>query len=253
MFLAIDIGNTTTSFGVFSDRKYLDGLKISSDNKAEAIESEVIISKSLGHLSARNIVIENVGICSVVPKLTQKYVEISENYFKVTPNILKAEKEYDFRIAYDDRSQLGTDRLANVIAARELYGYPSIVIDMGTATKIEVIASSGDYLGGIIAPGVAISAEALFEKGSQLFPVTFSKPKDLIGTNTADCLQSGIYYGLLGQLKWIINNIKSKYGYDTIKIIGTGGLVNIFEAERALFSDIDSELTLRGLQIALDQ
>jgi len=253
MFLAIDIGNTTSSFGFFSGRKYLDGFKLPSQQaKHEDDLGKVLLSHLQHHLPGKEV-IRRIGICSVVPEITHKFTSIAEKYHKVIPEQLRADKDYGFKIGYDEPGQLGTDRLANVIAVRELYGFPSIVIDMGTATKIELLDSTGDYVGGMIAPGVAISAEALFEKASRLFPVTYTKPKSLIGKNTTDCLKSGIYYGALGQLKWVIDSIKSQYGFQDIKVIGTGGLAGILESEAGLFTTIDLELTLRGLQIALDQ
>jgi type III pantothenate kinase len=253
MFLAIDIGNTTSSFGFFSGRKYLDGFKLPSQQaKHEDDLGKLLLSHLQHHLPGKEV-IRKIGICSVVPEITHKFMSIAEKYHKVIPEQLRADKEYGFRIGYDEPGQLGTDRLANIIAARELYGFPLIVIDMGTATKIELLNSTGDYAGGMIAPGIAISADALFEKAARLFPVTFSKPKGLIGNNTIDCLKSGIYYGTVGQLKWVIESIKSQYGIQDITVIGTGGLVSVLESEAGLFTKIDPELTLRGLQIALDQ
>jgi type III pantothenate kinase len=253
MFLAIDIGNTTASFGFFAGRDYLDGFKLDTH---KAIHEDELGKLMLSHLKFRvpgKEVIRKIGISSVVPEITHKFTEISQKYHKVLPETLGADQDYGFKIGYDEPGQLGSDRLANVIAARELYGYPAIVIDMGTATKIELIDANGDYAGGMISPGLGIAAEALFEKASRLYPVTFTKPKSLMGTNTTDCLKSGIYYGFLGQLKSVIDNIKSQYGIYDIKVIGTGGLVGTFEREPDLFTKIDPELTLRGLQVALDK
>ena len=253
MFLAIDIGNTTSSFGLFNDRQYLNGFKLETSKTIHEGELGKLIHSHLKLKIPYQEVIKRIGISSVVPEITQRYIEISQKYLKVIPEQLSPDIDYGFKIGYEEPNQLGSDRLANVIAVRELYGYPAMVIDMGTATKIELINAVGDYIGGMISPGMRISADALFEKTSRLYPVTISKPKSLIGTNTTDCLKAGIYYGFLGQLTAVIDNIKSQFGIYDIKVIGTGGLISIFEAEPQLFTKIDPELTMRGLQVALDQ
>jgi type III pantothenate kinase len=188
----------------------------------------------------------------VVPPLTQIYVAMSEKYFKIEPLLLTHYTELGFKILYDNPGQVGADRLANVAAAKKLYGYPAIVIDLGTATTYDVINADGDYAGGMIAPGVWTSASQLFRRGSRLFPVKLEKPKKIIGTETGDSIKSGIYYGTIDQIDGLVNRISEQAKFKNPRVVATGGYAEVFCSESKTVQHIDKDLTLKGLQIIFD-
>jgi type III pantothenate kinase len=252
MFLAIDIGNTAVSIGYFQDHLLKGSFHVSNTDSITFQQVTETIQNTLERLLGKDFNIKGVGISSVVPDMTDKYLEMVKNIFEVEPKLLTHHQAIDFRVLYDDPEQLGSDRLANVIAARKLYGYPLLIIDLGTATKYEVIDDSGDYLGGLIAPGIWISASALFERGARLFPVDLERPQRLIGTNTEQALKSGIYYGFLGQMKNLIDRISRELGKESLRVVATGGYAELFRAESSLFDMVDLGLTLKGLEIALN-
>jgi type III pantothenate kinase len=192
------------------------------------------------------------GISSVVPSLTDNFADLIGQLLNAKPVILSAKAASDFKLNYN-RNQLGTDRLANVIATRKYYGYPAIVVDMGTATKYDVIDPNGDYLGGLIAPGAASSAESLFARGAQLFPVALEKPAFLIASNTTDALKSGVYYGFVAQVDGIIRGLIDLVKYSKIKIVATGGYAQIFAPEMPLIETVDTALTLKGIEVFSNQ
>jgi type III pantothenate kinase len=252
MFLAIDIGNTDATIGYFRDHLLRETVRIPS-RSTTIDEIGTMIVEFLEKQHRKETEILEVGISSVVPDLTRLYCSMVRKYLGAEPKILDHYLKLDFRVLYDDPAQLGTDRLANVIAARKLYGYPVLVIDLGTATKYEVIDKNGDYLGGLIAPGIWTGAQALFEKGARLFPVKLEEPEKLIGTNSTGALQSGIFYGFLGQLIYLKDRIGKELGYPDLKVVGTGGYVELFRSFSGLFNEVDPGLTLKGLEIALNR
>jgi type III pantothenate kinase len=253
MFVAIDIGNTATTIGYFRAHQLLGTLVIPSITPITPDKIGALILEQLKQWLNGDTNVEKIGISSVVPSLTSFYLEAVREYLKIEPHILNHRINLEFRILYDDPAQLGTDRLANVIAARALYGYPTLVIDLGTATKYDVIDKNGDYLGGLIAPGVWTGASSLFEKAAQLFPVKLEPPDRLIARNTGDSLKSGIYFGFLGQLFYVMERIKIEMGDSELRVVATGGYAELFRECAGLFNEIDAGLTLRGLEIAFNR
>jgi type III pantothenate kinase len=253
MFVAIDIGNTVTKVGYFRDHHLLGTLVILSTAPLTPDKIGALIIEQLKKWLRGDTNVEKIGISSVVPSLTSFYLEAVRKHLKVEPQILNHRVNLEFRILYDDPAQLGADRLANVIAARYLYGYPTLVIDLGTATKYDVIDKSGDYLGGLIAPGVWTGASSLFEKAAQLYPVKLEPPDRLIARNTDDSLKSGIYFGFLGQLFYLVERIKKEMRDSELKVVATGGYTELFRECAGLFNEIDTGLTLKGLEIAFNR
>jgi type III pantothenate kinase len=251
MFLAIDIGNTAATIGYFMDHVLCGSFHIPS-RSGSSDEIGMLIKKLLEKELGTQADISRAGLSSVVPDLTETYCAAIKKYLGVEPNLLNHHIRLDFRILYDDPAQLGMDRLANVMAARKIYGYPTLVIDLGTAAKYEVIDKNGDYLGGLIAPGVWTAAEALFEKGARLFQVELKRPDKLIGTTTEQALGSGIYNGFLGQMYYLKDVIGRELKYPSLKVVATGGYSEIFKDIPGLFDVIDLGLTLKGLEIGLN-
>ncbi len=252
MFLAIDIGNTTTMIGIFEGDKLMGDFRVASSHAVTADECGILIHELLRFHAGKNKTVRKIGICSVVPTLSQMYLSMAEKYFNLKPCYLDHTTPLDFKILYDDSAQVGADRLANAAAVRELYGYPAIVVDLGTATTYDIINKSGDYAAGLIAPGLWTSASNLFKKASRLFPVKMEKPDKFIATDTANSIKSGIYYGFIGQMEYLVGRIKKEMNLDKIRVIATGGYSDIFSDDTEVIDEIDTTLTLRGLRIIFD-
>jgi len=253
MFLAIDIGNTTTMIGFFEGENLKGSFRVASSHAVTADECGILIRQLLQFHAGDDNSVRKIGICSVVPTLTQIYISMAEKYFKQTPLILNHQTpELGFKILYDDPRQVGADRLANAAAVRGLYGFPAIVVDLGTATTYDIVDSDGNYAGGMIAPGVWTSASNLFRKASRLFPVKLEKPEEFIAKNTADSLKSGIYYGFIGQMEYMVEKIMKTLDVAECRVIATGGYSEIFVKDTGHIQIVDTELTLKGLQIIFD-
>jgi len=253
MFLAIDIGNTTTMIGFFERDTLKGSFRAASSHAVTADECGILVHQLLQYHAGKDRKVREIGICSVVPTLTQIYVSMAVKYFKIEPLVLNhATANLGFKILYEDPRQVGADRLANAAAARAIYGYPAIVVDLGTATTYDVLDADGNYAGGLIAPGVWTSASNLFKKASRLFPVKLEKPEKFIATNTADSVKSGIYYGFIGQMEFLVKKIKEFPGLADSRVIATGGYSEIFMEGTRFIDTVDVELTLKGLQIIFD-
>jgi type III pantothenate kinase len=253
MFLAIDIGNTTTMIGFFEGGKLLGSFRIESSHAGTPDECGILIHQLLIHHAGDDKTVGKIGLCSVVPTLTQIYAMMAEKYFGLTALSLDHNSKLGFKILYDDPGQVVADRLANAAAARVIYGYPAIIVDLGTATTYDIINEEGDYAGGLITPGLWTSASNLFEKASRLFPVKIEKPDKVIATDTADSIKSGLYYGFIGQMEYLVELIKRNMGNESIKVIATGGFSDIFmESATDLVDHVEPSLTLKGLRIVFD-
>jgi type III pantothenate kinase len=252
MFLAIDIGNTTVSIGYFQNHVLQGSFHVSTADSVADHQAADNVHRALEQRLGKDFEIDGAGISSVVPALTEQYLAMARDRFGVQPRLLTCDQPLSFQVLYDDPRQLGSDRLANVIAARKLYGYPLLVIDLGTATKYDVIDNNGDYVGGLIAPGIWISASALFDGGARLFPVKLERPQRLIGKNTEQALKSGIYNGFLGQIINMKSRLGRELGYEPLKVVATGGYAELFREESGLFDMVDLGLTLKGVEIALN-
>jgi type III pantothenate kinase len=249
MFLAINIGNSAVKFGLFEGPELAATYATPTSAESSAEQYLEHLYRWLFDEFGKIPEIKKIGISSVVPGLTDLFANLAQGYFSIEPEILSFKSQLDFEIKYDDPAQLGADRLANIAAARKIYGFPSIVIDIGTATSYDVIDERGDFIGGIIAPGPRTAAEGLFKKAARLFPVELEKPKALIATNTVDAIKAGIYYGNIGQIDFLTTRIKDITGYQDMKVIATGGFSELLGSELRQVSIIDVHLTLRGIKL----
>jgi len=247
MLLAIDIGNTNTVIGIFNKKKLKDFFRVTTHNYKTPDECGSLLKQFTGKNKIGDII-----ICSVVPPLTSVYQVAGKKYFKKDPFVLSLEINLGVKILYDDPRQVGADRLANAVASYELYQGPTIVVDMGTATTIDVISKKGEYLGGAIAPGLESSSFYLFQKAAQLYRVRFEKPKDVIGKNTEESLKSGILYSAVGGIDEIVKRIKRKLK-GKVTVIATGGLAELVSAESKTIQKINPTLTLEGLRIIYER
>ena len=244
MLLAIDIGNTNITIGLFDAQKLQKTWRVSTDSSRTSDEYGLQISNMLGS----NKIINEVSICSVVPPLTPTFEVLCRRYFKVNPLTIGAGSKTGIKVMYDSPRDVGTDRIVDAAAVVHLYGGPAIIVDLGTATVFDAITASSEYLGGAIAPGMGVSADALFRATSQLRRVELLAPDRAIGKNTQHSIQSGLVLGYSELVKGMIRRFKLELGKES-KVIATGGLAQVVEKEVSLFDIIDPDLTLKGLQI----
>ena len=248
MLLALDIGNTNITLGVFQGEDLQATWSIATVSGRMPDEYGLIVSQLL---PLKGIALEDVtkiAMCSVVPPLTPTVVELCESYFGLSPLVVGAGMKTGIRILYDNPRDVGTDRIADAAAALTLYGGPLVIVDIGTATVFDAVSQNGDYLGGAIAPGMSIAADALFHSTSQLRRVELNSPPGAIGKNTVHAIQSGLVLGYADMVKGMVARFDRELGGGS-KVIATGGLVGVIEKELDIFDAVDPYLTLTGLRI----
>lgn len=248
MLLALDIGNTNITVGVFEGERLRATWRLSTDTSKMPDEYGVMLSQllQLKKLSARDV--DAVAMCSVVPPLTLSFVGLCQEYFGVSPLVVGAGVKTGVRILYDNPRDVGADRIVDALAALKLYGGPCIVVDVGTATVFDAVTKDGEYLGGAIAPGMSIAADALFHSTSQLRRVELVGPPTAIGKNTIHAIQSGLVLGYADLIKGMVKRFDDELGGGS-KVVGTGGLAHIIEKESDVFDAVDPNLTLTGLRL----
>ncbi len=252
MLLAIDVGNTQTVVGLFDSEPLPDALKahwrISTDERRTADELAMLIGQLLERSGYKIADVDAIALCSVVPKVTASLRTVCSRHFGIEPLVLGPGVKSGMPVLYDNPKEVGADRIANGVAAFNEYGGPAIVIDFGTATTFDAISADGEYLGGAIAPGIEISARALFDAAAGLRRVELTAPRQAIGRNTAESLQSGIIFGVAGQVDSMIERLRGELGADAVTI-ATGGLAPLVISHCKLIQHHDSFLTLKGLLI----
>ena len=248
MLLAIDLGNTNTVFGVYDANDQLIMHWRLSTQKERTVDEYGILLRNLFALEKIDAKkIRRVIIASVVPPLDPVLHEMVSSYFSVDPLFVTHENA-GIPVLYDDPREVGADRIVNAVAVVHKYGNPSIVVDFGTATTFDAITAAGEYLGGVIAPGIVISAEALYEHAAKLPRIEIQKPARVIGTSTIGSMQSGLFYGYVALVDGIITRMKKELGPNA-RVIGTGGQAPFICQETKLIETVDPNLTLDGLQL----
>jgi type III pantothenate kinase len=257
MLLAIDIGNTHTVTGLFRKDKILASWRMATPGYETSDEIAASIFSFLKNSKFNPDGIHGVSVSCVVPRILDEVVNMSRKYFNLSPFIVSSKIKSDLKINYDYPEEVGADRIANSVAAKEIYGYPAIVVDFGTATTFDILSPEGEYAGGVIAPGIEISSEALFNSAAKLSKVDLSWPDTVIGKNTFDCLRSGILYGFLGQVDFIVDKIisekKNKDSAFEPGVIATGGLAFLMTGRSKWIKIYDPDLTLKGLRILFEK
>ena len=247
MLLALDIGNTMVTIGVFGDSGLVCTMRAATDSRRSADEYGLLLTSLLQLNGVQREDITEVSMCSVVPPLTGVLEEVASTYFGVAALTVTGALRTGLDIAYDNPRDVGADRIADAVAAKTLYGYPTIIVDFGTATVFDVISSEGVYLGGAIAPGISVAAEALFLNTSQLRRIELTPPPSAIGQNTTAALQAGLVLGYAELVKGLVGRIKGELG-GFATVVATGGLANVISRETGVFDHINPNLTLVGLQ-----
>ena len=247
MLLAVDVGNTQTSFGVFDGDELCCSWRISTNKEETADELAVTLTNLLNLQGLKLKDIDAIIISSVVPHCTASLIEMAQSIFKLEAIVVGPGTKTGIPILYDNPHEVGADRIANAVAAYDIYGGPVIVVDFGTATTFDAISSKGEYLGGAIAPGIETSAEALFEMAAKLSQVDLKVPSKAIGKNTTESLQSGIMLGFVGQVDKIVSLIKGEMEENST-VVATGGLAGLFASKCEFVDEVNLTLTLQGLK-----
>ena len=249
MLLAIDVGNTNTVFAIFEKNKKLAQWRCSTSEERTADEYFVWF-KSLMDLNNFNLKkIDGMIFSSVVPKVGFNLRILSDRYFKCKPLAVgKDGCKLPIKVKVDEGTNVGSDRIVNTAGAFDLYKGNLIIIDFGTATTFDIVGKDGAYLGGAIAPGVSVSNKALHAAAAALPYVDIRRPKNVIGKNTKDCIQSGFFWGYIGLIEGIISKIRSDVSHK-MTTIATGGLAPLFGRETKMFNYIDLDITMHGLNV----
>ncbi len=248
MLLAIDAGNTNVTVGVFDDAKLIASWRLRTIREQTADEWGISMRSlfRVGELDAR--IITGVAIASVVPPLDRQLAEMARRYFRAEAMFVSIDVDLGLKVVIDNPREAGADRLANAAAAFQKYGGPCVVVDLGTAINFDVVSEGGDFLGGIICPGIGIAINGLFEKAARLPLVDFREPRQLIGKNTVDCIQSGLYYATISTIDGILDRLLAELGSGT-KIVGTGGQAKLMVGGSKHLKVIDEDLTLEGVRM----
>lgn len=246
MLLAIDCGNTNTVFAIWDGDKFIANWRTSTEWTRTADQYYVWLS-SLMAFQKIDVDIDEVIVSSTVPRVVFNLRVLSDRYFNCRPLVVgKADCALPQLPRVDEGTQVGPDRLVNAAGAFDRHGGNLIVVDFGTATTFDVVAEDGAYVGGVIAPGVNLSLEALHNAAAALPNVEISKPQAVVGTNTVACMQSGVFWGYIGLVREICDRIKAERGVP-MQVISTGGLAPLFQQSATLFDMFEEELTMHGL------
>lgn len=249
MLLAIDVGNTNTVLGIFENDKLSNSFRIKTDPRMTA--DELILT--FRGLLADEPEITGIALCSTVPSVLHEMRRMFDRYFLDMPTVIvEPGTKTGVSVLTDNPKEVGADRIVNTLAAFTLYGGPSIVVDFGTSTNLDVVSAKGDFLGGALAPGIEISLDALSSRAAQLRKVELVRPRNVIGKNTVEALQSGALYGFAGQVDGLVRRIEAEIG-DVKAVIATGGLAPIVVAESETITAHAPDLTLEGLRLVYER
>jgi len=252
VLLALDVGNTNTVVGVFEGKELRVHWRLATRRDGTGDEYGIVIKNLLDLAGLEPARISGVAIASVVPPLQSSLEEMAHRYFRIAPMVVGPGIRTGIPILYDSPREVGADRIVNAVAAFEAYGGPAIVVDFGTATTFDAVSARGEYMGGVIAPGIGIAAEALFERTAKLPRVDVVKPKCVVGKNTVASIQSGLFYGYLGLVEGIVSRMRAEMEGDPV-VVATGGLSHLILAESRSVHHVDPLLTLTGLRIIYER
>jgi type III pantothenate kinase len=244
MLLAIDVGNTQTVFGLFDGDRLTEQFRVGTD-RAHTGDELAVMLRAFVELDD----LDGIVLCSSVPPLVREYEQFAERWAGVELLVLGPGVSTGVPIRYDDPREVGPDRIANAVAARERYGTPAVVVDFGTSTNFDVVNAAGEFAGGVLAPGIEISMDALFARAARLPRVPFVAPERVISQTTVAALQSGLVYGFAGQVDAIVDRIRAELGAEDATVVATGGLAELIAPHTRTIDHVDLDLTLQGLRL----
>ncbi len=260
MLLVLDVGNTNTVLGVFQaaandDAQYgplIANWRVSTA-KTQTVDEYGVLFRNLFAMNGLEVSqVQGAVISSVVPPLDSTLREVCERYFQLRPLFIEPGVKTGMPVHYDNPAEVGADRIVNSVAAFEKFGGPCIIVDFGTATTFDVVSKKGEYMGGVITPGIGISADALFARTARLPRVDVRKPPRVLATNTVNSVQSGLYYGYLGLIDGILERLIGELGGE-VNVVATGGLATLMGGGSKYIREIDDLLTLDGLRIIYER
>lgn len=258
MLLTIDVGNTHTVFGLFRGEEIVQHWRVSTDPRRTADELAVLMQGLMdAHpASAGAGPVTGIAICSSVPAVLHELREVARRYYGEVPAVLvEPGVKTGVHVLTDNPKEVGADRIVNTLAAKHLYGGPCIIVDFGTATSFDAVNERGDFLGGAIAPGIEISMDALGQRGAMLRKIEMVRPRNIIGKNTVECMQSGVVFGFAGQVDGIVNRMAAELADDPddVQVIATGGLAPLVLGEATSIDVHEPWLTLIGLRLVYER
>ena len=253
MILTLDIGNTNIKTALFEGMEMKEYWRLSTNRNRTSDEYGMAMINLLNHYGVDVAQVEGIMMSSVVPQINFTIEHMCRNYFGMDPMKIEPGVRTGINIKYENPRELGSDRIANAVAAYELYGGPCITIDFGTATSFGAISAKGEFLGGAICPGLKLAADALTENTAKLPRFELMKPESVIGRNTVANMQAGIVYGYIGQIKYLVERMKREMSVPGIKVIATGGLAVLVAGESSVIDVMDGLLTLKGLRLIYEK
>lgn len=249
MLLVVDVGNTNITFGVFNEERIEATFRMTTKLLRTSDEYGICIRDLLKHNDVDYMNVHDVIVASVVPNVMHSLLSSFIKYFGVQPVVVEPGIKTGIRIATENPRQIGADRIVDAVAAYEIYGGPVFVIDYGTGTTYDLVDETGAFVSGVTAPGIRISAKALWEDAAKLPEIEIRKPDSILAKETISSMQAGLIYGQIGQTEYIINKTKEETGLKDLKVVATGGLGSIIVSETKAIDVYDPNLTLQGLRL----
>ena len=253
MLLVFDVGNTNMVLGIYEGDTLTNSWRINTDHQKSSDEYGILINNLFEYHRINMRDIKNIIISSVVPDVMHSLENFCIKYCGVEPLIVGPGIKTGLNIKYDNPKQVGADRIVNAVAAIEKYGYPSIIVDFGTATTYDLVTEDGRFVGGVTSPGIRTSANALWQQAAKLPEIEIRKPQYILAKDTVTSMQGGLVYGYIGQTEYIIRKMKEESGLGKINVVATGGLGKMIAQETSFINYYDANLTLKGLQIIYDK
>ena len=244
MLLAVDVGNTQTVLGLYRDGDLVEHWRVATDRSRTGDELAVL----LGGLLDPDAV-DGICLSTTVPSIVREWQRLADRWAHAALLVVGPGVRTGIPIRYDDPREVGPDRIVNAVAVRDRYGAPAIVVDFGTSTNFDVVSAEGEYVGGVLAPGIEISMEALFARAARLVNVDFTAPPSVIGKTTVGGLQSGLVFGFAGQVDGIVAHIREELGAPDATVVATGGLAELIAPHSSVIEHVDPFLTLEGLRL----
>ncbi len=251
MLLVLDVGNTNTTLGLYDGATLTHSWRLTTERQRTVDEYGIMCRTLLDLAGLDSTAVTNIAVSSVVPPLDFTLHKMIEVYFRIKPLFIDTTNA-GMPVLYEDPTAVGADRIVNAVAVFTRYGGPAIAVDFGTATTFDAISGQGEYIGGIICPGIHISAEALFQRAARLHRVNIRRPERVIGTNPTGSMQSGLYYGNVALVDGVLEKMIEELGQGT-RVVATGGLAPLISRGSRLIESVDADLTLEGMRIIYER